>query len=136
MTNRATLAEGLVFVDERSRLFTMAGRTGLVEARHGEAACGFHNIHAVRVVALHAMEAAFEDRMTLGQAEIRMDLEVASETGGGIFSRIDNELSTPAARGDMFAARPMTRFATGGVRHFCPIVMNAGMGTERKGAGD
>lgn len=70
----ASFAHGLVLVNEGAGLFTMTFRALLIHARHGEAAGGLHDFLAVRIVALRAIHAAFDDGMMLGQIEERMNV--------------------------------------------------------------
>ena len=83
----------------------------LVEAGHGEAGARLHDFMAVRVVALSAIHAAFDDRMMLRKDELRMDIEVALKTSGGIFAGIDDEASTSASDIHMFAGGAVAGFA-------------------------
>jgi hypothetical protein len=105
----------------------------LVEPRHGQAAGGFENIGPVWVVALHAIHLAFDDGMMLRQAEFRVRFQVAVKASRGVRAGIDDELPTPAARGDVFAARAMTGFAAGLFHHGSPEI-HARMGTRWKDA--
>src|SRR5687767_655160 len=90
----------------------------LVQARNGEAAPRLHDFVAMRVVALHAVHAAFDDGMMLRKVKLRVDIEVASETGGRIFSWINDETSAPATDIDVFTGRTVAGFAAGDVREF------------------
>jgi hypothetical protein len=44
MTRGATFPQGLMLENKTSRLFPMTIRALLIDARHGEAAFGFHNV--------------------------------------------------------------------------------------------
>ena len=111
VANRAALAHCLVLKHNGPRLRLMTGRATLILPRHCQAALGFEDVSAVRVVAIHAIHIAFIDRMMLRQTELRLHIQMTLETGGGIFSRIDDK-SGRAATPDMFAARTVARFAT------------------------
>lgn len=112
MANHAAFAQGFVLEDERPRLFTVALGAGLIVPRHGKSASGFENVRAMRVMALHAIHPAFNDRMVLRQTEFSVRFEVAIETSSRVSAGIDDELAAPAARGNVFAAGAMTRFAS------------------------
>ena len=109
MTRGATFAERGMFEDVRFGLFAVTIGTRFVHTRHGEAAVWFHDVGAVRVVALNAVHFAFEDRVMLRQVELGVRGNVALETGFGLFAGIDDEFA--ATDSDVFAARSMTRFA-------------------------
>lgn len=104
----------------------------LVEAGHGEAAARLHDFVAVRVVALNAIHAAFDDRMTLRKVELRMDIEVALETSGGIFAGINDEASASTADIDVFAGGAVAGFAAGNVREFYVIFVQLAVGARGK----
>jgi hypothetical protein len=72
----------------------------------------------MRVVALDAVYAPFDDRMMLWQSELGVRLEVALKTGGGIFAWIDNKFAASAAGLDVLTARAVTRFAARLAGHF------------------
>ena len=55
--------------------------------------------------------------MPLRQIEFRVHLEMALKTGGRIFAGISDELASPAAALDMFAARSVTRLAPAQANH-------------------
>jgi hypothetical protein len=84
----------------------------LVQARHGEAAGGFHDVRAVWVVALDAVHPAFEDGMMLRQIEFGVGFQMTVETSGWVFAGIDDEFSPSTTGFDVFAARAVTGFAT------------------------
>ncbi len=71
------------------------------------------DVPAMRVVAFGAIHAGFKNRVMLRQVEFSVGLKMTLKTRGGVFAGVDDEFSTPAACLDMFAARPMTGFATG-----------------------
>lgn len=132
MASRAALAQRLVFEHHALGLLAMTRRTLLVEARHRESAGGFHDVEAVWVVALHAVHLALTNGMVLRQIELGVDFQVTREARLRVVARIDDELSTTAARGDMFAARPVTRFASRAARHLRRLDMDSGVRTARE----
>lgn len=113
MANRATFPERGVLEDERPRLFPVALRAAFVQARHGQAARGFHDVHAVGIVALDAVHFAFDDRMMLRQMKFSAGFLVALEAALGILSWVNDEFFQSAAsgHGDVFAAGTMAGFA-------------------------
>ena len=125
MTNGAAFAQGFVFENERAALFAMTLRASFVEARHGEAAGGLHDLVAVRVVAVHAIHVAFDDRVMLGEIKFGMDVEVALKAGAGIFAWVDDEPAAAAADAHMFAGRAMAGFAAGDACEFDVIFVEA-----------
>ena len=132
----ASFAQGFVFENERATLFAMTLRAGFVEARHGEAAGGLHDVVAVRVVTIHAVHLAFDDWMMLREAEFRMDVEMTLKTGGGIFAGIDDESSATAADADVFAGGPVAGFAAGDLSKFDVVLVEAAVGAGGEGARD
>jgi hypothetical protein len=54
--------------------------------------------------------------MALGEAELRVHIEVALEAGGGILAGVHDESSTSAAGLDMFAGWPMAGLAASHAR--------------------
>ena len=108
----ATLAQGGMFEDERPGFLAMTLRAGFVLAREREAARGFHDVHAVRVMALDAIHLAFDDGMMLREVELRVRFEMALEAGLGIAAGIDDEFIVTAPGGDMLAAGAVAGFAT------------------------
>ena len=111
VTNRAAFAQRLVFKDERPRLRLVTARATFILPCHCQAALRFEDVSAVRVVAIHAVHIAFDDRMMLRQIEFGLHVQMTLETGSGIFSRIDDE-SGRAAGPNMFAARTMAGLAS------------------------
>lgn len=128
----AAFAHRFVLKNERARLLSMTLRATFVLSRHRQANGGFENIRAVWIVALHAVHFVFENRMMMRQLKFRVRLEMAFETRGRIFVRIDDKLSS--RRRDMFAAGAVARFATGAAGQFLPrnIKMNPRMNAARK----
>ena len=111
MTRGAAFTQGLVLENKTPRLFAMTIRALLIEARHGEAAFGFHNVRPVRVVALHTVHLAFAHRMMLRKIELGVHIEVTSEAGLRVAARVHNKFLASAARGDVLAPGAVTRFA-------------------------
>jgi hypothetical protein len=136
MAGGAAFAQGFVFENKRAALFTMTLRAGFVEARHGEAAGGFHDFVAVRVVAVHAVHLAFDDGMMLRKTEFRMDVDMALETGGRIFAGIDDESAAAATDADVFAGRTVAGFATGYLGEFNVVLVEAAVSAGEEGARD
>lgn len=135
VTNRATLAQSFVLEDKGSCLRLVAAGTTLILPGHRQPACRLENVTAVWIVAIDAIHVAFSDRMMLRQIEFRLHVEVALETGRGIFSGIDDE--TGAAAGpDMFAAGPVAGFATALARHGSAFDVQTGVWAGRKFADD
>jgi hypothetical protein len=130
MASGAAFAEGFVFVNEGAALFAMALRALFVEAGHGEAAGGLHRVVAVRVVALHTIHVAFDDRMMLRKIEFGMDVDVALETGARIFAGVDDETTATAADADVFAGRAMAGFAAADAREFYVVLVETAVRAE------
>ena len=112
VANGTAFAKGLVLEDERTGLLAMTLRAILVQPRHGQAARGFKDVAAMRVVTLHAIHTAFDYRMTLRQMKFRLGLKMALETGRRVLARVDDELAPPPARFDVLAGWTMTGFAS------------------------
>lgn len=111
VADRTTFPHGFVFKDERPGLFAMTLGAGLIEPRHGEAAGGFHHVASVRVVALHAIHFAFDDRMMLRQVELGVGLEMTLKASRCVVPGIEDEFAAATADGDMFAAGAVAGFA-------------------------
>ena len=112
MAGRAAFAHGFMLENKRLRLFAMALGTGFVQARHGQAARGFENVAAVRVMALHAVHATFEHRVMLRQVEFRLRLQMALKAGSRVLAGIDDEPAAPATGLNVQTAWPVAGFAT------------------------
>ncbi len=104
----AAFAQGFVFKNERARLFTMTLRTSMILPRHGQPACWFKNIAAVRIMALHTTHVPLNHRMMRGQLEFCPGLQMTTKTRVGIFAGIDDKFALAAANFDMPAARSVT----------------------------
>lgn len=117
----AAFPHRFVLEDEGLALVAMALGAGLVEAGQGEAAGGFHDVRAVRVVALDAIHFAFEHGMMLREAELGVGFQVAIQTARRVFAGIENEFPASTANRNVLAAGAVTGFATtragGGARH-------------------
>lgn len=132
MARGTPFAHRFMLEHERTRLFPMALRAALIQLRHREPTGRLENVSAMRVVALHTIHPAFDDRMMLGQIKFAVSGQVALETGFGIFAGIDDELSFAAAGRDVFAAGPVTGFATRFAGQRCFGEMNTRMRTRGK----
>ena len=108
MAGRAALAQRFMLEHKTPRLFAMAVRALLVQSRHGQAASRFHDVKAMRVVALHAIHLPFAHRMVLRKIKLRVHVEVAREARLRIAAGIHNEFSAASADDDMLAGRTMT----------------------------
>ena len=136
MTDGAALAQSFVLEHKRPRLLAMALSAILVQPRHRQSTARFHDVAAVRVVALHAIHPVFQDRMMLGKVEFRVHFKVALKTGRRVFAGIDDEFAAPAPDAHMFAPGPVARFAAGHRRPFQIVLVKAGVGARRKDARD
>lgn len=131
VTNRATLAQRVVFENHGPRLLTVTWRAAFVRAGHGQTALGFEDVPAMRIVALHTIHPAFEDRMMLGQMKLAFNVNVALKTSGGLLARIEDE-SGSATGLDVFAAGPVAGFAAQSAGQATPARKSAPMRTGRK----
>lgn len=134
MAGRATFAQGRVLEREGARLFLMALRAIFIQARHREAAAVFHDVHAVRVVALDAIHFSFENGMMLRKMKLGLGFQMAIETSLGIFAGINDESPTRASRGDVLAAGAVTGFATAPAFHGSLAGVQAAMDAHRENA--
>jgi len=91
MTDRAAFTQGGMFVNKWPGLLAMAVGAHFVLARHGQAAGGLHDVHAVRVVALDAVHFAFEHRMVLRIMKFGLHFQVALQAGLRVLAGIDDE---------------------------------------------
>ena len=133
----ATLAQGGVLKNHRFGLFAVTRGTGLIQASRRQTARRFHDVAAMRVVALDTVHLAFNDRMVLWKMEFRLFGQMALETGFQIFAWINDELLAPVApRGSVFAARAVTGFATVLAGHSGAFHVQTRMRAGRKDAGD
>ena len=108
MAYRAPFTHRVVLVNMGQGLFVMASGARLIETRHGKSGSRrLHNIEAVWIVALHAIQLALEHGMALRQTQLGMDLQVAGKAGLRVLARIENEPPASATGGDVFAARPV-----------------------------
>ena len=121
MADGATVAQRLVFVNDHARLFAMTLCAGFVQAR--EAGCRpglerclmrcLENICPVWVVALDAIHAVFQYRMTMRQSELGVHINMTGETGFRFPARIDNKFAPPAPGLHVQAAWSVARFTAG-----------------------
>jgi hypothetical protein len=114
MTGSAAFTQGFVLEYKAPRLIAMTFGAGLVDATVCQSTLGIECIPTVGIVTVHAVQFSFDDEVMIGQAKLRMRLQVTVEAGVRFLSRIHDELvgSLPTAR-NMPAAGPVTRFATG-----------------------
>lgn len=129
MASRAAFTHRRVFKHHTFRLFAVTRGALLVQSRHREAARRFRDVEAVRIMALHAVHPAFAYRMMLREIELRVCFEMTREARLWVFARIDDELPS-RARGDVLAARTVTRFATGTAGHLGALTMQTRMRTR------
>jgi hypothetical protein len=120
----------------RHCLFAMTLSTIFVHPRHGQAPTGLHDVHSVRIMALHAIHLALQNRVVLRQREFGVSLQMAAKTVGGIFAGVDDEFASSATDRNVFAARTMARLTTGLARHFGLFKMQPAVRTRRKRASD
>jgi hypothetical protein len=131
VTDSAAFAQRLVFENHGPGLLAMALRAAFISAGHCQAATGFEDVSAVRIVALHTIHPPFQDRMMLREMKPGFSLDVALETSGRVFAWIDDEF-TPAAGLDVFAAGTVAGFATRAAGQGAPPRISARMRTGRK----
>jgi hypothetical protein len=138
MTDSATFSQRRVFEDERTRLFAMTLGATLIQTRHGQAACRFHDVRAVRVMAIDTIHLAFEHRMMLRQMKLGAYFLMTLKAGFGVFARIDDELfPAPAAdHGDVLAARAVAGLAAALARHVGNFRVQARMGAGGENTGN
>jgi hypothetical protein len=134
MTGCAPFAERGMFEDVWLGLFAVAIGTCFIHSRHREAAVRFHDVCAVRVVALDAVHFAFKDRVMLRQMKLSIRGDVTLKTGFGLFSGIDDEFAT--ADGDVFASGTVAGFASLLAGHLRIGHTDARVWTGWKDAGD
>ena len=103
VTRRAAFPQRFMLKDETAGLIAMAARALLVQSRHGQAARRFHDVTAVRIVALHTVHLPFANGMMLREVEVSVDFEMAREARLRIPARIENEFSSSTGC-DVFAA--------------------------------
>src|SRR5437773_7224458 len=110
---------------ERPCLLAMTLGTVLVQPRHRQSAGRHENVGAMRIMALHAVHAAFQDRMVLRKAELSVDVQVTLETGGRVSPRVDDELAAATTCFDVLAAGAMAGLAAGLAGQFRALKMQA-----------
>ena len=136
VANGATVAQRFMLEDEWAGLFAMTLSATLVHAGHREAASRLHDFVTVRIVALHAIHAVFDDRMVLREIEVAMHIKMALKTNVGIFAGIDDEPAAPATYSHVFARSPVARFATRDRGEFNVLFIKATVGAGGEGAGN
>ena len=136
VAGHAAFAQGFVTENVRLALLAMAVGARLVESRECEAALGLVDVEAVGVVALAAVELAFEDLMMMRQAELGVGLDVAGEARFRRLARVDDELVAALPTGlNVLAARPVAGLAAGLAGHARAVRVEAPVSTRGEGAG-
>lgn len=133
VTCRTTFAQCLVLEYERPGLFPVAPGTRLIEPGHRQAPRWFHQIAAMRIMALHTVHLALDHGVPLGQTEFGMDLKVALEAWSRIQSGIVNEFVPSAASVYMQAACAVARLTSRFACHsqiVIPVITAVGAGRE------
>ena len=136
MTNGAAFAKRVMFEHNGLRLLAMALRAILVQPGHRQSAARFHDVAAVRVVALDTVHPAFQDGMMLRKVEFSVNFKVALKTRRRVFAGIDNELAASAPDAHMFTPRPVARFAAGHRRPVQIVLIKSSVGARWKIARD
>jgi hypothetical protein len=144
VTHRATLPQRFMLEDKWPRLLSMTLRAILVQPRHRQSgrqaarrtARRLEYVAPMRIVALNAIHMPFDHRMMLRHSKFSFRLQMTLKTRRRILSRVHNELPATAARFDMLAPRPMTRFATGFSVEPPIFHVHAPMWTRRKNSRD
>src|ERR1700722_13126454 len=77
----------------------------LIRGGHRQSARRLHDVHPVRIVALHAVHLPLEHRMMLRKVKSRLRLDMTLETGLGVLAGIDDKLPASAACGHVLARR-------------------------------
>ena len=108
-----SLAHGIMFINKRTGLIAMTLRACFILARHRQSSSRFQDVGAMRIMALHAIQAAFKDWMVIWKMKLGLDIRVTLKTGLRIFCRINNEFSPPSPGLNMSAARAVAGFAAG-----------------------
>ncbi len=132
MTGGATFAQRFVFEHDRPGLFPMTLGTTFVPPRHCQPARRFENVGPMRIMALHAVHAAFENGVMLRQTEFNMRLQMALKACGGVLAGVHDEFAASAARRHMQAAGTMAGFAAALTGHGSAFDMDASVGTGRE----
>ena len=95
MARSAAFPQRGMLKHKRSRLLAVTLGAILVGPRHGQAPGRLENIAPVGIVALRAIQMAFEDRVVLGKFKFRAHLQMTPQAGLRFVAGIDDEL--PAA---------------------------------------
>ena len=112
MAARAPFPHRSVLEHKRPRLLSMAFAARLIQPRNRWPASRFHDVHPMRVMALHAVHFPFRYGVMLRQMKLGVDIQVALITRLWILPRIHDELvPTCASHGNVFAGRAMAGFA-------------------------
>jgi hypothetical protein len=92
----ATFTQCVVPEDKWPCLISMALGATLILPRHSQPSGRFHDVQAVRIVALGAIHAALQDLVVLGKVELSLNFQVALKTRRRVLARIDDESFTAA----------------------------------------
>ena len=127
-----------MFENKRTGLLAMTLRAGFIQPRHGQSARRFHDVHAVRIVALDAIHFSLQHRMMLRKMKFRLHFQMALQTRLRVFAGIDDEFFKAAAtaHGDVFAGRAVAGFASELAGHLAVFQMQPRVRAGGKGAGD
>jgi hypothetical protein len=131
MADDAAFTHCLMFKHKRAGLIAMTLRAAFILPRHSEPACGFEDVIAMRVMALHTVHVAFDDRMMLWQVKFCVDVKMTQKARGWIFARVYDEAGTAAGL-DVFTARTVAGFAARLASHCRIAGMNSSVRTGRK----
>ena len=138
VAGRAAFAHGRVFINERPGLLPVALGARLIQPRHGESTRRFHDVHAMRIVALNTIHFPLQHRMMLGQMKFGLGLQMTLEARLRVLARIDDKFvqTAPTAHGDVFAARTVAGFTSGLAGLLAISRMQPRVRAGRKGPGD
>lgn len=131
MTGGAAFAQGFMLEDKGPCLFAMTLGTTFVLPGHGQSACRFKDVAAMRVMALHATHVSFDDRVMLGQVEFGLNVEMTLKAGGWVLAGIDDEFSA-AAGFNVFATGAVAGLTAGFTDHGRVFKMDPCVGAGRK----
>lgn len=129
VANRAALAHGFVLKDKLAGLIAMALGARLIHLGQPQAACRFHHVVAVRIMALDAIQMPLKHRVMIWQAELGVNIFMATEAGFGSLLGVDDEfVSALPPCGDVAAGRAVAGFTTGIERFIGHAEFYAGVG--------
>ncbi len=132
VTNGAALAHRFMLENKRAGLFAMTRRATFIQSRHRQAAGGFENVAAVRIMALRTIDPVLDNGMMMRQIEFSARFKMTLKTSGGVLARIVDEHAAAAAGLNVSAARTVARFTAGSARELCGLQMHARMGAAGK----